>query len=81
VPISGEIDYSRGKDPKNNALMVGIGTVVSLKGYNLKDNKLDVLRIYDDKTCDVYEDAVSIEYSKYRTDSTNQKVYYTKLNK
>lgn len=81
IPISGDNNYSRGKDPKNNALTVGIAAVTPLKGYNLKDNKLDVLRIYDDKTCDVYEEAVSIEYSKYRTNSSNQKVYYAKLNK
>jgi hypothetical protein len=79
--ISLKSAYNRGYDVSNNSRYVILSLLVPFKKYNYNDNNLDVVRIYDDKTCDVYPNALSVQYAKYRLDNRNYKVYYTKLNK
>lgn len=75
------LENGRGADLKGNSLFCILSGVMDFKKYTLFDNKFDVIRIYSDRTCDVYSNALSIESVSHKLNPGSAKTWFFKLNK
>ena len=75
------LENGRGADLKGNSLFCVLSGVMDFKKYTLFDNKFDVIRIYSDRTCDVYSNALSIESVSHKLNPGSAKTWFFKLNK
>ena len=77
---TGPYSAVRGID-RNNNLSVPLAELIQFRKSNkFCDNKVDVIRIYDNKTCDVFSKALSIENVKHLVNGHTSGAYFFKLN-